>query len=127
MKAAGTGMNAMTNTSTNIHLKPCPFCGGQAYFRTPIRKGPEDVMVVECRQCGAAPYAVFVSIVWDDSTKKAAIAEKWNRRYRPESQITNERRCSMCGASQDLYDEYIKEYIDESAIHYCWQCGTKLY
>lgn len=116
----------MKKTNT-LQLKSCPFCGGEAYYRVPIVKGCENIMMVECRQCGASPYAVFVSEVLDKDDKKAAIAEKWNRRYRPESQITNERRCSMCGASQDLYDEYIKEYIDESAIHYCWQCGTKLY
>ena len=43
-------------------LKPCPFCGGKAYYRTPTHlKGTAfDVMTVECKQCGASPYAVEV-------------------------------------------------------------------
>ena len=64
----------------NLKLKPCPFCGGEAYYRVPIVKGCENIMMVECRQCGASPYAVFVSEVLDKDDKKAAIAEKWNRR-----------------------------------------------
>ena len=45
-----------------IKLKPCPFCGGKAYYRTPTHlKGTAfDVMTVECKQCGASPYAVEV-------------------------------------------------------------------
>lgn len=61
-------------------LKPCAFCGGEGYYRAPQRKGCEDIMIIECKQCGASPYAVFVSCVLDDDEKKAAIAEKWNRR-----------------------------------------------
>lgn len=69
----------------SMDLLPCPFCGGQAYYRTPVRKGPEDIMIVECKRCGAAPYAVFVSEVLDESAKRAAIAEFWNRRTREET------------------------------------------
>lgn len=47
---------------SDIKLKPCPFCGGEAYYRTPTHlKGTAfDVMTVECKQCGASPYAVEV-------------------------------------------------------------------
>ena len=47
---------------SEIRLKPCPFCGGEAYYRTPTHlKGTAfDVMMVECKQCGASPYAVEV-------------------------------------------------------------------
>lgn len=78
-KAVSIGVNAMKKTNT-LQLKSCPFCGGEAYYRVPIVKGCENIMMVECRQCGASPYAVFVSEVLDKDDKKAAIAEKWNRR-----------------------------------------------
>lgn len=65
-----------------INLKPCPFCGGEAYFRTPqhVNNTAFDVMIVECRHCGAAPYGVEVYQYDDDEHKKEAIAEIWNRR-----------------------------------------------
>ena len=47
---------------SEIRLKPCPFCGGEAYYRTPthLKRTAFDVMMVECKQCGASPYAVEV-------------------------------------------------------------------
>ena len=67
---------------SNIELKPCPFCGGEAYYRTPTHlKGTAfDVMTVECKQCGASPYAVDVYEYDTNENKRNAIAEFWNRR-----------------------------------------------
>lgn len=63
-------------------LKPCPFCGGEAYYRTPQHeKGTAfDIMMIECKKCGASPYAVSVYENASDSDKKTVIAEYWNRR-----------------------------------------------
>jgi restriction alleviation protein, lar family len=63
-------------------LKPCPFCGGKAYYRTPTHlKGTAfDVMTVECKQCGASPYAVEVYENDTEENKRKTIAEFWNRR-----------------------------------------------
>lgn len=38
-------------------LKPCPFCGGEAYYLTPNKvKNSAFVSVgVECKKCGAIP------------------------------------------------------------------------
>lgn len=65
---------------SKIKLKPCPFCGGEAYYRTPIHKGCEVIMMVECKHCGASPYAAYLSDVWGEDKWKEAIAEMWNRR-----------------------------------------------
>lgn len=37
-------------------------------------------MMIECKKCGASPYAVSVYENASDSDKKTAIAEYWNRR-----------------------------------------------
>ena len=65
-----------------IKLKPCPFCGGEAYYRTPTHlKGTAfDVAALECKQCGASPYAVEVYEFDTAENKRKAIAEFWNRR-----------------------------------------------
>lgn len=71
----------MTQMS-EIGLKPCPFCGGEAYYRTPTHlKGTAfDVMMVECKQCGASPYAVEVYENDTEENKRKTISEFWNRR-----------------------------------------------
>ena len=63
-------------------LKPCPFCGGEAYFRTPQhdRGSAFEIMMVECKRCGASPYAIQVYACENEENKRAAIARLWNRR-----------------------------------------------
>lgn len=39
-----------------------------------------DVMMVECKQCGASPYAVEVYEYDTEENKRKTIAEFWNRR-----------------------------------------------
>ena len=63
-------------------LKPCPFCGGEAYFRKPMHeKGTAfDKCMIECRKCGAAPYAISVYEFDKYEKKYEAIAKYWNMR-----------------------------------------------
>ena len=61
-------------------LKNCPFCGGEAYYRKPQRDGAFDVMMVECKRCGASPFAISVYGGEDMEVKHIAIARLWNRR-----------------------------------------------
>lgn len=63
-------------------LKPCPFCGGEAYYRKPehLKGTAFDIMRIECKKCGAAPYAVEVYEFDTEADKKEAIARFWNRR-----------------------------------------------
>lgn len=63
-----------------VDLKPCPFCGGTAYFRNPIPNGTFSTMIVECKRCGASPYAMDVYKGNSIEDKRKAIAAVWNRR-----------------------------------------------
>lgn len=64
------------------NLIPARSAGGEAYYRTPTHlKGTAfDVMMVECKQCGASPYAVEVYEYDTEENKRKTIAEFWNRR-----------------------------------------------
>lgn len=63
-------------------LKSCPFCGGEAYYRKPEHfKGTAfDIMRIECKKCGATPYAVEVYEGKTETEKRETIARFWNRR-----------------------------------------------
>lgn len=63
-------------------LKPCPFCGGEAYYLEPIHtRGTSFVRVaVECKKCGACPYTTLVYEFASDEEKRAAATTAWNRR-----------------------------------------------
>ncbi len=65
-----------------VELKPCPFCGGEAYFCKPLHENGTafDMMAVECKQCGAHPYGVLVYEFADLNEKYETIARFWNRR-----------------------------------------------
>ncbi len=65
---------------SEIKLKPCPFCGGEACYETPMHILTEGIMVIECKNCGACPYVVPFKAGKDETEKKNEIAEKWNRR-----------------------------------------------
>ena len=63
-------------------LKPCPFCGGEAYFLTSwhVKNTAFDSIGVECKSCGAQPYQIRVYEGTDLEKKREAAAKKWNRR-----------------------------------------------
>lgn len=63
-------------------LKSCPFCGGEPYYRKPehLSKTAFDVMRIECKKCGATPYAVEVYEGKTETEKRETIARFWNRR-----------------------------------------------
>lgn len=71
------------SVTNNTILLPCPFCGGEAYYRTPEHhKGTAfDIMRIECKRCGATPYAIEIYEFNKEEDKRAAIARLWNRRY----------------------------------------------
>lgn len=74
----------------DVKLKSCPFCGGEAYYRTPTHlKGTAfDVMMVECKQCGASPYAVEVYENDTEENKRKTISEFWNRGRMPNDETS---------------------------------------
>lgn len=63
-------------------LKPCPFCGGEAYFRTPmkIKETAFCSVSAECKRCGASPFATMVYESESDEYKKSVAIKHWNRR-----------------------------------------------
>lgn len=63
-----------------IKLKPCPFCGGEAYTRVSFDKGAFSYASVECKKCGAVPYVhqVYFGISKEEAVK--GVSESWNRR-----------------------------------------------
>ena len=64
-----------------MNLKPCPFCGGEAYARFEANK--KDVFgyaSVECRKCGAVPYVHQVYSGMDREYAVRGVSEAWNRR-----------------------------------------------
>lgn len=67
-----------------VKLKPCPFCGGEAYARFVKDNKPFGYTSVECRSCGAVPY---VHQVYSGKKEDAVLGaiEAWNRRAKDEN------------------------------------------
>ena len=65
---------------SNIELKPCPFCGGEATIRTRIRNctPPYQIAWVECEKCGAT--GSTFSDTDDNGSHIFSAIEAWNRR-----------------------------------------------
>ena len=61
-------------------LKPCPFCGGEAYARFQRTKGVFGYASVECRKCGAVPYVHSLYSLQDEDKAIEGVVEAWNRR-----------------------------------------------
>lgn len=62
-------------------LKPCPFCGGEAYARFDnTGKGSFGYASIECKKCGAVPYVhqVYSGLSKEEAVK--GVAEAWNNR-----------------------------------------------
>lgn len=62
-------------------LKPCPFCGGEAYIKIKSFDVFIHGAVVECSKCKARTKLVEPSM---DYTAKDKAAELWNRRVENE-------------------------------------------
>ena len=62
------------------HLKRCPFCGGQAFYRSGIHIGyDESTGHVQCRDCGVEKWATLYSWRLRDPVEAAKEAS-WNER-----------------------------------------------
>ena len=99
-------------------LKPCPFCGGEAFV---------SIVGVSCSKCPAA------MIVDANATEQDAI-DAWNTRA--ERACTNTKmdgsyfRCSRCHATFDMLDDEGEPVIwwnDSPQFNsYCPCCGAKV-
>ncbi len=105
-------------------LERCPFCGGEAYFRTPEHAGTFDVMAVECKRCGASPYAIQVYSGNTIELKPAALAKFWNRRLvgktaEPDIDFSESTETWLCPHCEE-------EYSLENHWEFCPNCGQHL-
>ena len=119
-------------------LKPCPFCGGEAYIdREDCYGVQDDYYMVHCEKCSLQ----FGFCSMFESEEEAI--EAWNRRADNEAEPVKHGRwksmieplgwddtttaeCSVCGESWVLDDE--NWTIDEvrQYWHYCPSCGAKM-
>ena len=58
-------------------LKPCPFCGGEADYRT---ENFERTVWVKCTVCGIATGRYETDEIVDGMNGKAWVTKTWNRR-----------------------------------------------
>lgn len=102
-------------------LKPCPFCGGDAYtvYHTTDHTDYQEYLwwTVECHDCAAHTglYAKkeFAIQAWNSRTKRTCEFEPFaNEKHKEPG--TRQGVCSECGAS--MHEQYA----------YCSNCGSKV-
>ena len=101
-----------------MELKPCPFCGGEAWTR--ISDAPQ-ILRIECRRCHVATTS-FV----DDSIGEKEAADAWNRRAVETCAIEcNERGCNFAYRLWTLSCGHTVWTMGD-APNYCPNCGRKV-
>lgn len=65
---------------SEIKLKPCPFCGGEAfcYVSGRIEPGTPDMFWVRCKKC---------DVVTKSYTTREKAIKKWNRRAGEQDEV----------------------------------------
>ena len=58
-------------------LKSCPFCGGEADYRT---ENFGARVWVQCLECGASTSRYDTNLIVDDKGRKELATEAWNKR-----------------------------------------------
>ena len=76
-------------------LKPCPFCGGEAYMETHRFNNLPDTFSVRCKHCKVQTYSFY-------NTEQEAL-NAWNRRADTPHK---------CGDCEDFH--VCEEYVDPS-------------
>lgn len=102
-------------------LKPCPFCGGEAYYSF----DGKYYWHVTCFDCGATVALPYTDYYYSEKMKASrdAVIKKWNKRVSNVktgewlSRGCGKWMCSECGT------ELVPPAID---YNYCPTCGAKM-
>ena len=66
------GKSGKETKKTHIHIKHCPFCGGESQLVEEYRDGYRKGYYIYCKECGISQTNVY-------ATEQIA-TEKWNKR-----------------------------------------------
>lgn len=61
-------------------LKPCPFCGGEAYIKVESDSFSNIQSIIRCSEC-CTTMVVDVDMTKSDDWNKQKAIEKWNKRH----------------------------------------------
>ena len=109
---------------SEIKLKPCPFCGGDAKLVTGISKSilfeDRPNATVICQKCGCRTESV--ADIYHDGSVINAVIRYWNRRKEghwidtnPDELLDPRVTCSECGNTEVLH-----------AANFCPNCGADM-
>ncbi len=110
---------------SEIKLKPCPFCGGEAKF-----ENMGEFVVTKCEDCGAESDMIRISAEYCANEKTA---EKWNQRINqpPKAHWTREdvtsydgetikNGAAICGRCKKAF------FMPTDTFDYCPNCGARM-
>lgn len=103
-----------------VELKPCPFCGGEAYCSY---EENYNRYMVKCFDCGATVSSLKPRVFYANKYDMDDIIFKWNKRVEKNGYwMENENGstcCSECG-----YE--VNTNINNTTYKYCPECGARM-
>ena len=107
----------------DLKLKPCPFCGGEAYYSY---DSTDCSWYAKCFECDAKVFSFLGFSMTPGMMKKTRTEaiEKWNKRiFEPKTAVWQQVgaktiRCSRCS--------FEITFVDKSLYKYCPYCGSKM-
>lgn len=102
-------------------LKPCPFCGGEAYC---CYEENRNRYTVKCFDCGATVSSLKPQVFFANKYDMDDIVFKWNKRAIKEGYWTEDSDgdnvfCSECGCK-------LGRFTFNTNFKYCPECGARM-